>query len=165
MTRTLLAVAAFAVWTAGCTTAPGWHVERTGSEPVARNGDVAPLRAMVEFARSPTDATWSAVPFADEVYLGLGSDLRGPRSAAELRDPRSWKLNPRGRLFRAGVGPFSALELLAGQNRPLAFSVGPHRHCVSPPVAPPPEVVSLRRISVQPRKVEAASDGSQSTVS
>jgi hypothetical protein len=73
--------------------------------------------------------------------------------AVELRHKRSWKLNPPGGDFRAGVGPFSALDLLAERNVPLVFSVGPHRHCVSPPVPPPPEVASLRRISVQPGKI------------
>jgi hypothetical protein len=147
VTRRLLAAAALAAFAAGCTLAPGWRAGDTGS---ATAGGVAPLRALVAFARTPSEATWSAVPLADEVYLGLGSELVEQRTDDELRDPEAWKLDRE--LFRAAGGPFSALELLA-RERPLAFAVGPHSHCASPPMPPPRQVAGLTRMSAQPRRV------------
>ena len=152
MTRTLVVAAALVALVAGCTVDPRWDAGHARSEPARAKADVAPLRALVRFARSPSDATWSNVPFADDVYLGLG-DLLERRSARELRDPEAWKLDRR--LFRGGVGPFSAIELLAEDNRPLRFSVGPHPHCASPPVPPPRAVATLRRMSVQPRRIQS----------
>jgi hypothetical protein len=32
----------------------------------------------------------------------------------------------------------------------MQVTVGPHDHCVSPPVPAPPELAGLRRVSVQP---------------
>jgi hypothetical protein len=58
------------------------------------------------------------------------------------------------RIFRAYVGPFSALELIADDRR-LVFRAGVHRHCVSPPVPPPRAVASLRRLSIQPRRFDS----------
>jgi hypothetical protein len=149
VTKTLLAAASLAAVVAGCTVAPGWRGAQTSSPA---EHDVAPLRALVAFARKPSDATWSRVPFADEVRLGLGPQLLERRSAVELRDPSAWKLNPPAGDFRAAVGPFSALSLLA-EGDPLRFSVGPHPHCASPPMRPPREVAELARVSVQPRRV------------
>ncbi|MBA2615454.1 MAG: hypothetical protein H0U90_06700 [Actinobacteria bacterium] len=117
--------------------------------------DRAILRRLAELARRPSARTASAVPFAGRVHLGLGSHLLLERARAELSDPQAWLLRPPGGDFRAGVGPFSALELLGQSRGPLAFSLGPHRHCVSPPVPPPPRVASLRRVSVQPRRLES----------
>jgi hypothetical protein len=103
----------------------------------------------VAFPPAPSDATWSAVPLADDVYLGLGSEFLRLRSARELRDPEAWNVDRK--LFRGDVGPFSALDFIAEDNRPLRFSVGRHPHCASPPVAPPRAVASLKRLSVQPQ--------------
>jgi hypothetical protein len=75
------------------------------------------------------------------------------KSAHELLEPQAWVLRT-PRLFRAYEGPFSALQLLARRG-PLTFTVGPNRHCVSPPVPPPRAAASLRRISVQPAAIES----------
>ena len=75
------------------------------------------------------------------------------RSASELRDPEAWKINVG--YFRAYDGPFSALRLLTDERGvPLQVSLGPHPHCVSPPVPPPQRVAALRRVSVQPSNAE-----------
>jgi hypothetical protein len=151
VTRTLVVSAALALLVAGCTLSRTWEKGQARSEPVRSEHDVAPVRALVAFARAPSDATWSAVPLADEVSLGLGDKLLERRSAEDLRDPNAWKLNPRG-FFRAYVGPFSALDLLAEPDRPLRVTLGRHDHCASPPMPAPRKVAALERISVQPRR-------------
>jgi hypothetical protein len=110
------------------------------------------LEALIAFARNQDRRTWAAVPFAGRVRLGLADRLVVTRSADKLRDWRAWRLEPSGEHFRGYVGQFSALEPLTSGS-PFTFSVGPHAHCASPPVAPPAEVASLRRLSVQPRTV------------
>lgn len=109
--------------------------------------------SLIEFARSPNEKTWEAVPFAETVQLGLAGDLVVERSAEELRDPASWRLAVS--LFRGRSATVSALELIATEQGMLRQSEGRHRHCVSPPVPPPASVARHRRIWVQP----AAPDG------
>lgn len=121
--------------------------------PAATGDDRALFDAFVAFARHPTTATWSEVAFADRVELGLANRLLVGRAAQELRDPRAWRLDvPR---FRGASGPFSALRTIALERRPLTMTVGRHRRCASPAGPAPPRVVSLMRISVQPRRVES----------
>jgi hypothetical protein len=122
---------------------------QSGGLRVKDKGVLGPL---IVFARRPSRGTWAAVPFAARVRLGLADRLLVSRSAGELRNRRAWWLESPGKYFRGYVGPFSALKPLTS-GRPFAFSVGPHAHCASPPAAPPPEVKSLRRLSVQPRTV------------
>jgi hypothetical protein len=114
-------------------------------------GDDA-LDALVAFARQPSDETWSELRLADDVDLGLGHHLRERRAARELRDPAAWRLEMR--LFRGGVGPFSALRLLAGKAG-LKYVDGPYRRCASPAAPSPPGLASLRRRSIQPRETES----------
>lgn len=111
------------------------------------------IRALIRFTHSPSPETATAVPLADDgVWLGLADRLLMRRSAAELADPKAWELDVE--IFRAYVGPFSALEFLA-RPEPTIISVGPHPRCVSAPVPPPTEVANLRRLSVQPRDRES----------
>jgi hypothetical protein len=112
--------------------------------------DEETLDALVEFARSPADQTWSALPLTDEVRLGLGERLLERHSRRALRDPRAWKVE--AELFRASLGPFSALEVLAEYKLPLEYREGSYVRCVSPPAPPPRAVGSLRRLSIQPRR-------------
>lgn len=114
------------------------------------NPDDALMHAFISFARSPGPGTLAAIPFADQVRLGLADRLLVQRRSAELERPGSWVIDVEC-CFRGGVGPYSALDLL---KRASAFtvSVGPHPHCVSAPVPPPPEVAGLRRVSVQPKQ-------------
>ena len=111
------------------------------------------MRAFVAFARTRTDAHWRKLPLSRSVGLGLGRRLVLERSATELRDPRAWKIHVSS--FRAYGGPFSALRLMAEERGPLQVSVGPHAHCASPPVPPPRRVATLRRVSVQPLRMES----------
>lgn len=107
---------------------------------------------VIEFARSPSRKAFSAIPLAkDGVWLGLGPRLVAKRSLEELSKPRGWMLDVEY-LFRAGVGPFSALELLA-ERREIRVSAGPHRHCASPPMPPPRKFAKLDRLSVEPKSV------------
>jgi hypothetical protein len=112
-----------------------------------------PAKALVEFARQPSDETWSRVPFADEVRLGLGRDLVLRRSARALRQREAWEIDVE--LFRAGTGPFTAFEELADPREDLAYDEGPYRRCVSPPAPAPREVAHLRRLSIRPREWES----------
>ena len=83
--------------------------------------------------------------------MGLGDRLVAKRSLEELSKPRGWVLDV-DYYFRAYVGPFSALDLLA-QRKEVRVSAGPHPHCASPkPVPPPRKVAELDRLSAQPRE-------------
>jgi len=115
--------------------------------------DDAALDDLVAFAREPSAENWAAVPFADHVQLGLGDRLLRTRSARALREPAAWRLDVR--LFRGGVGPFSALDVLARNRSPLQYREGSYRHCASPPRPPPRSLSRLRRLSIQPRETES----------
>ena len=115
--------------------------------PAAAPSDVALTRAFRGFAADPSPETAADVPFAPEVRLGLASRLMRTVGADEVADPEAWVLESAA--FRGYTGPFSALDLLQRHDR-YDVSVGPHRHCASPPVAAPPDVEGLRRVSVQP---------------
>jgi hypothetical protein len=116
------------------------------------HSDTETLDALVEFARAPGEETWSELPLADRVQLGLGDRLWERRSAAALRDPAEWELDVE--LFRGGVGPFSALDVLADDDA-LEYRKGSYERCASPPAEPPPHVAKLRRLSIQPDETES----------
>ena len=107
------------------------------------------MRALATFARSPTDSNWRRLRLAPSVEIGLGRQLIVKRAARELRDPTAWRIKV-NEYFRAHVGPFSALRLLANNRHALRVSVGEHPHCASPPTPPPQQAVALRRVSLQP---------------
>ena len=122
--------------------------------PSPRNPNERLVYSVIEFARSPSRKAFAAIPLAkDGVWLGLGRRLVATRSLEELSKPRGWVLDVDYH-FRAGVGPFSALELLA-ERREVRVSVGPHRHCASPPMPPPRKFAELDRLSVEPRETES----------
>jgi hypothetical protein len=105
------------------------------------------LDALVRFARSTDPADLDGVPFAGEVALGLGPQPVLFRSREELADPDNWVLDQA--IFRGYVGPFSALEQLR-RDAEFSVTVGPHPHCASPPMPPPPGLEDHRRLSLQP---------------
>ncbi len=120
--------------------------------PSPRDPNEQLVYSVIEFARSPSRKAFSAIPLSkDGVWLGLGPRLVAKRSLEELSKPRGWVLDV-DYFFRAGVGPFSALHLL-NEATAVRVSVGPHRHCASPPVRPPRKFAELDRVSVQPRKI------------
>lgn len=105
-----------------------------------------------EFARQPTEEKLEAVPFADEVALGLGESVVTVLPDKELRSPPSWVLEMPG--FRAYTGPFDVLESLRDP-RPAKVSMGPHPHCASPPRSAPEGYADAQRISTQPENIDS----------
>lgn len=112
------------------------------------------LDALVAFARTPSEETWAELPLSDDVELGLGHHLRERRASRELRDPAAWRVEAPAHFFRGGVGPFSALDLIA-RSAELKYVDGSYRRCVSPAAPSPPGLASLRRRSIQPQEIEA----------
>ncbi|MGH2709720.1 MAG: hypothetical protein ACRDH9_00745 [Actinomycetota bacterium] len=121
------------------------------------------MQQLIRFAESPQPESFAAVPFAESVWLGLSRRLVVNHPREMLADPSSWVLSAPH--FRAYVGPFSALDLLAemdarfGPDAPpagsLEVNVGPHPHCASPPVPPPARLKDLRRVSAQPTDIDS----------
>lgn len=109
--------------------------------------DLALADAIVAWARLRDPAVLEPSAFADEVALGLGQEMLAFRSFADLSEPTAWRLDRD--VFRAHVGPFSALDQL-GRDGEVTVSVGPHPHCASPPMDPPPGLQGHRRLSIQP---------------
>lgn len=106
--------------------------------------------SFLDFASKPNAKNFAALPLAPNVQLGLGPDIIATRPAAQLASREGWKLEIDG-YFRAGVGPFSALDIL-DKATDAQVTIGEHPHCASPPIPPPDEVRGLERISVQPPK-------------
>lgn len=141
-------------------TAPGSELESTTSTGPAEANRPTPaddtaaadaeslVDSFVDFSKNPTDDNFNALPLAKSVDLGLGPSIVKTMEFDRLRQPDAWKLDVE--LFRAYVGPFSALDLLAGLED-YEVTVGDHPHCVSPPVPPPDGHESHERISVQPQ--------------
>ena len=150
--RRKAALVALTVALAGC--AGEESVERATRTPI--DPQRAAMEAPIAFARAPSDGTWTAVPLAATVGLGLGDSLRRQRSAEDLRNPGAWLLNVD--LFRGRAGTASALDLIAAEQGPLRITKGPHPHCASGPVPPPEEVADLDRVIVQPRAPDGCLD-------
>lgn len=127
-------------------------VADTIPEPNGGIRDADAERIVSDFLRLADDPSAEAaerLPFAEEMRLGLGSELHKSLNRSELADPAAWIID--GELFRAYTGPFSALDVAAGADgQAIVVSVGDHPHCASPPMAPPDDLVDLTRVSVQP---------------
>jgi hypothetical protein len=108
--------------------------------------DVQLISDLIAFASAPGPATAAHVPFAPQVGLGLGEQIRVTRSRIELNSPAQWVLNLDR--FRGRAGTASALDLLS-EGGPTVIVIGPHDHCASPPLPPPSGLSGARRISVQ----------------
>jgi hypothetical protein len=109
--------------------------------------EVSLVAAFVEFAKNDTDETFSQLPLADSVDLGLGPQIALAVEVDDLRSPSAWVMDVEQ--FRAYVGPFSALELLE-LAVDYAVRVGPHPHCAAPPQPSPVGLEDHTRISIQP---------------
>ena len=112
-----------------------------------RTREEALVDLFVAFADHPSRETFEALPLADLVGIGLGPTLVKAVEAEALRDPSAWDTEVEE--FRAGSGDFSPLSALARLDD-YRVTVGPHPHCVSPPMAPPVGYEDMTRISVQP---------------
>lgn len=109
--------------------------------------DVSLVEAFVEFAQTGTAESFSQLPLADSVDLGLGPQIELTAEADDLQSPSSWVIDVE--LFRAYVGPFSALVLLE-QADDFVVQMGPHPHCVGPPQPAPKGLDDHTRLSIQP---------------
>lgn len=109
--------------------------------------DDALIQSFLNFAKDPTAGTAAKVPFADEVALGLASQIHANVAHTHIADEALWSIDVE--YFRAYAGPFSALDVAADSGEVVVL-LGEHPHCASPPVPPPAELAELRRVSVQP---------------
>lgn len=116
-----------------------------GSGETASEEDENLITAFAAFARDPSQS--GDLRLAEEVALGLGPALHETRTRTDLADHEAWVIETDQ--FRARVGPFSALDLLA-ETVETTVSVGEHPHCASPPKPPPERFADHRRVSVQP---------------
>ncbi len=107
--------------------------------------EAALVDLFVAFALTPGPDTATAVPFADPLAIGLGSELTAVVSVADVGDPNNWRLDIDE--YDGYAGPFSALELI---KTPLKTVVGQHTRCAAPPVPPPAGFEEARQISLQP---------------
>lgn len=121
--------------------------------------DAVLVREFVQFAKNPHEQPFTRL--GSRVRLGLGPDLLEHRTREQLRSAGAWVLGSEDRLFRAYVGPFSALETVRRHMETAAgeglhgrdaytVRVGPHPHCASPPVPAPRSVRHLRRVALLP---------------
>lgn len=119
--------------------------------------DKALLQALVALATDPSTDTAAALPFAEQVHLGLGPTVVATRPHDRLASIGAWDVDLAA--FRGHVGPFNALGLIArhvdsdGSDGTLAgftASVGEHPHCANPPAPAPDGLAGHRRLSLQP---------------
>jgi hypothetical protein len=88
------------------------------------------------------------IPLADQVGLGLGSDIYRAESKDSLRDPAAWQIDePAG--YAGFTGPFSVLETLAAASETQVI-VGEHPHCAGPPIPAPTGLEHHLQVSIQP---------------
>jgi hypothetical protein len=129
----------------------GW-VNSAFIAPASQLGDRTPEEqlsdALVAFAKRPADDTFSALPLADTVELGIGGDIFEVHPAAELRSGEAWIIEDVAD-FDGLVGPFSALETLRSSDR-YEVTTGEHMRCAGPPRDYPAVLADFDQISVQP---------------
>lgn len=114
-----------------------------GADPDPDANDTAIVEAFSAFAISGEG--FENLRLAPKVGVGLAGRIVRTVEAADLADAAEWVIDEEG--FRARTGPFSALDLVAGES---TITVGPHARCVSPPVAAPEGFSQHRRVSLQP---------------
>jgi hypothetical protein len=119
---------------------------------VASAADLELVDSMVTWARTGEPAVLDPSMFAEEVALGLGQEIVAFRTFEELREPMSWRLDQD--VFRAYVGPFSALDQLR-RGGEVTVSIGQHPHCAAPPMDPPRGLANHRRLSIQPASAQS----------
>lgn len=122
------------------------------TEPAATSvqpaeSDLFLVDAFVGFAKDPGTQTFSGLPLADSVSLGLGPQIVRSVAGESLKDPGAWAIDVAE--YRAYTGPFSPLELLRSFDDYIV-QVGEHSHCAGPPQPPPNGLDDHRRVSVQP---------------
>lgn len=144
------------------TAAPSPDPSTAAVEPDVTAADVELADAFVAFATDPGPATAARLPRSPAgVRLGLGQELLKELPIGDVAVADNWWLAD-DEMFRGYVGPFSALTTLdqhaaadsehepSGTSGHIEVSVGPHPHCASPPMPPPPSLETQRRVSLQP---------------
>jgi hypothetical protein len=132
-----------------------WQAAIDGGEDPVTVQDEQLAEALHIFALDPSDANLTRIPFADEVGLGLGSEVitnvpldHTVEGKADLSDPETWRLDVPH--FRGYVGPFAALDYLKHSDpSEWELSTGPHPSCIGPDVEPSPELAGYRQLSIQ----------------
>ncbi len=107
----------------------GSRVRRTVSgrgEPLS--GPEAPLaRKLHAFADAPNAETLGAVPFGDQVAIGLGGDVVKTLTASQLVDPSAWIIHRKS--YGVYSGPFNALDQLRRDPELWSITEGRQQSC------------------------------------
>lgn len=105
--------------------------------------------ALVGFARSPSAATFAAVPLAPgRVHLALGPRTLMSVDPETLVDVGGWNLPSTA--YAERDGPFNAIRVLAQAEGDVEIAVGPHRGCPGPAPTALQEAAGLTQVSIQP---------------
>ncbi len=107
--------------------------------------DTALVEGFMSFVENPSADTVLAVPFGDEVVLGLSDVAATSFVRNELADPATWVIDESE--YDGYAGPFSILDVA---KRPIEITIGSHGRCVGPPVPAPEGFEGYRRVSIQP---------------
>lgn len=104
----------------------GSRVTRTVAGPgKPLSGPDAPLaRKLHAFAAAPGAETLGAIPFSDQVAIGLGGEVVRTLTPSQLLEPSSWII--RRPLFAGRTGPFNALDQL--RRDPELWSITEVKH-------------------------------------
>ena len=157
--RVAVAAVLLVVFVSGCGLGVGWssYSEDSGTSPDAPRSmpvEASPLGSFVDFARDPSEKAWVLASFADRVDLGLAGEPLVRRSADALKNPKAWELDTK--LWRGGVGPFSALDWLGSYSGDLTVTEGWHGRCADPEPLPVPKALrKYEHWSIQPATVES----------
>lgn len=119
-------------------------------DPAGMASEPKLVAALHAFAAAPGPETFSQLPLAPQVQLGLGTELLRTVPASDLADPAAWvvEVGPKGYAGRGGA--FNILEFL---DAPTAYQLvlGPQtRPCTSVPRPAPKDVADLLRVSTRP---------------
>lgn len=113
-------------------------------------------RALVALAADPGPETAAGVPFAAYVRLGLGPTLLTRTTRTAVADAGAWSIRPPGDIYRASVGPFSALDELSrhldrvgGTQEAFAIRTGDHPDCFRHESPAPEGLTDATRVAVQ----------------
>lgn len=127
-----------------------WGGPSTGAAVmIAEAAEARAAAALVGFARSPSPATFAAVPLAaGRVHLALGSRTLVSVDPEILVDVGGWDLPSAA--YAERDGSFNAIRVLAQAEGDVEIAAGPHRGCPGPAVPPPQEAAGLTQVSIQP---------------
>lgn len=131
----------------------GSRVTRTVTGPgKPLSGSDAPLaRKLHAFAAAPDAETFGAVPFGDQVAIGLGGDVVKTLTASQLADPSAWVIH---RESYGGIsGPFNALDLLRRDPELWSITEEKQQGCPWARTAALPGYEQDRRLTIEPSNI------------